>query len=109
MTTNGTRYNTSTSSVQRSFDVRCINTVSTPVLLSQHLPTLVWGFTRWRPSSPPLLLTASSRAAYPLRDNRTRAHDADGRRAAVMQIVAGIVPDAHYAFNLHNKKLLSVA
>ena len=37
MTTNGTRYNTSTSAVRRSFVVNCLNTVSTPVLLSQHL------------------------------------------------------------------------
>ena len=67
------------------------------------------GFTRWRSSSLSLLLLASARAAFTPRDNRTRAHDADGRRAAAVQIVAGTVFDALYAFNLHIKKVLLIA
>ena len=67
------------------------------------------GFTRWRSSSPSLLLVASARAAFLLRDNQTRTHDADGRRAAALQMVAGTVLDAPYAVNLQIKKLLPVA
>ena len=64
---------------------------------------------QWRPTSTPRPLVATARAAYPLRDNRSRTHDADGRRAAAMQQVAGTVFDAPYAFNMHIKKLLSAA
>ena len=55
------------------------------------------GFTRWWSSSLPLRLLASARAAFTFGDNRTRTHDADGRRAAAVRIVAGIVFDALYA------------
>ena len=59
------------------------------------------GFTRWRSSSLSLLLLASARAAFTPRDNRTRAHDADGRRAAAAHIVAGTVFDALYALRIN--------
>ena len=59
------------------------------------------GFTRWRSSSLSLLLMASARAAFPIRDNRTRTHDADGRRAAAVHIVAGTVFDALYALRIN--------